>query len=77
MDIHSKGLIAVLTGNVIFGFSFLFSRLALNITIPSVLVAYRFLAAFLVMNSIVAAGRKKKKALEPGRFLTQYSPTKR
>ena len=71
MDIHSKGLIAVLTGNVIFGFSFLFSRLALNITIPSVLVAYRFLAAFLVMNIIVAAGRMIKK--KDGSPLVEFS----
>lgn len=57
MSIHSKGLLAVAAGNVIFGFSFLFTRLALNITIPSVLVAYRFVIAFAVMNLIVIAGR--------------------
>lgn len=71
MDLHSKGLLAVAAGNVIFGFSFLFSRLALNITIPSVLVAYRFTAAFAVMNIIVFAGRKIRK--KDGNPLVEFS----
>lgn len=71
MSIHGKGLLAVATGNVIFGFSFLFSRLALNITIPSVLVAYRFLTAFAVMNIIVLAGRKIRK--KDGTPLVEFS----
>ena len=71
MDIHSKGLLAVAAGNVIFGFSFLFSRLALNITIPGVLMAYRFTIAFLVMNIIVLAGRKIRK--KDGSPLVEFS----
>lgn len=71
MNIHSRGLMAVAAGNVIFGFSFLFSRLALNITIPSVLVAYRFFTAFIVMNIIVLAGRMIKK--KDGSPLVEFS----
>lgn len=70
MDTHSKGVMAVITGNVIFGFSFLFSRMALDVAIPSVLVAYRFLTAFAVMNLIVWTGRRLKKN---GRPLIEFS----
>ncbi|MDO4176104.1 MAG: DMT family transporter [Bacillota bacterium] len=71
MDTHSKGLLAVAAGNVIFGFSFLFSRLALNITIPAVLVAYRFLVAFAVMNILVLIGRNIRK--KDGSPLVEFS----
>ncbi len=36
--------------NFIFGFSFLFSNMALKTTTPSVLLAYRFVFAFLILN---------------------------
>ena len=71
MSIHTKGLLAVVAGNVIFGFSFLFSRLALFITVPSALVAYRFVTAFAVMNIIVFAGRKIRK--KGGSPLVEFS----
>lgn len=44
------------TGNAIFGFSFLFSRLALNVAEPSVLLAVRFLTAFLLMTVLQLTG---------------------
>jgi len=50
---EKMGLIAVILGNSIFGFSFLFSKIALGITIPAVLIAVRFTVAFLVLNLIV------------------------
>lgn len=53
MTKNTKAQIAVILGNGIFGFSFLFSKLALQITIPSVLIAVRFLTAFIVLNGIV------------------------
>lgn len=56
---------AVIAGNAIFGFSFLFSKLALEITLPSVLVATRFTVAFLVLNLIVLAGRLIRKDGKP------------
>lgn len=66
MSIRTKALIAVITGNTIFGFSFLFSKVALQLTVPSVLLAVRFLTAFVVLNLIVLTGRIiKKKNGEP------------
>lgn len=57
MSIRNKAILAVIAGNTIFGFSFLFSKVALQITVPSVMIAIRFTMAFLVLNLIVAAGR--------------------
>ena len=48
--------LAALTGYSIFGFSFLFSKTALNLTTPFVLLAVRFLAAFLLLNVLVLVG---------------------
>lgn len=56
------GIAACIAGNAIFGFSFLFSRLALDVTEPSVLIAVRFVTAFLILNIIVLAGKILKKA---------------
>ena len=71
MSIHTKGLLAVAAGNVIFGFSFLFSRLALGIAMPSVLMALRFTTAFLVMNIIVLVGGMIRK--KDGSRLVEFS----
>ncbi len=57
---RSKALLAALIGNSIFGFSFLFSKIALNITIPEVLVAVRFVVAFFVLNILVVIGKRIK-----------------
>ena len=46
-----------LTGYGIFGFSFLFSKIALDLTTPFVLLACRFLTAFLALNLIVVLGK--------------------
>lgn len=45
-----KASLAGLMGYGIFGFSFLFSKIALNQTTPFILLAVRFLVAFLVLN---------------------------
>lgn len=58
MSTRAKAILAVITGNTIFGFSFIFSKMALQITVPSVLIAVRFLTAFLVLNLIAFFGRK-------------------
>lgn len=50
---------AALLGYGIFGFSFLFSKIALDLTTPFVLLAVRFLLAFLVLNIILLARRIK------------------
>lgn len=60
--IRKRALMAALVGNSIFGFSFLFSKIALDITVPSVLVAIRFLTAFIVLNIFVFAGSKIKRS---------------
>jgi len=53
---HSvKAILACLLGYTIFGFSFLFSSVALRETTPFVLLSLRFLTAFVVLNIVLAA----------------------
>ena len=59
MTTKTKAMIAVILGNAIFGLSFLFSKVILDMTVPSVLLAFRFSLAFLVLNLIVLFGRGK------------------
>ena len=58
MNRRTAALLAVIGGNTIFGFSFIFSKLALQITMPSILIAARFLTAFALLNIIAFAGRR-------------------
>ena len=51
------GMMAALTANVIFGFSFIFSKLALSVTEPLVILAVRFSVAFLVLNLLLFTGK--------------------
>ncbi len=60
MNIRTKSLLAVMTGNTIFGFSFLFSKTALQYARPEIMLAFRFFTAFLVLNLVVLAGRVLK-----------------
>ncbi len=46
------GIAAAAIGNGIFGFSFLFSRLALGCTTPFVLLMYRFITAFVLLSLV-------------------------
>ena len=71
MSIRTKALLAVITGNTIFGFSFLFSKVALQMTVPSVLLAVRFTTAFVVLNLIAFVGRNIKK--KDGDPLVEFS----
>ena len=66
MDSKKKALLAVIGGNSIFGFSFIFSKMALLKTIPSVLIAIRFLIAFFVLNLVVLVGKNIKRKDETG-----------
>ena len=59
MKTKTKAMIAVILGNAIFGLSFLFSKVILDMTVPSVLLAFRFSLAFLVLNLIVLFGKGK------------------
>lgn len=47
-------LLAALAASVIFGMSFLFSKLALAVAAPTVLLAFRFTTAFLAMSLVLA-----------------------
>lgn len=60
-NIKLLALLAVIGGNVIFGFSFLFSKVALEIVEPTILIAVRFTVAFAVLNLIVLVGKLFKK----------------
>lgn len=51
------GLLAVIIGDTIFGFSFLFSKLLLGMVTPSEMIAIRFIIAFIVLNIIVLVNK--------------------
>lgn len=71
MSVRCKAITAVIIGNSIFGFSFLFSKIALQLTIPSVMLAVRFTVAFAVLNIIALFGTKIKK--KNGESLIEFS----
>ena len=50
---ESVALAAAFAAQVIFGFSFMFTKIALDVAQPLFLIAVRFLVAFLVMNILV------------------------
>ena len=56
MTKQTKATLAAMLGYGIFGFSFLFSKIALELASPFVLLAFRFLTAFLVMNLLRLTG---------------------
>ncbi|MBR5560816.1 MAG: DMT family transporter [Clostridia bacterium] len=65
-------LLATMTGNTIFGFSFMFSRLALAEATPFTMLMYRFILAFAGLNLLAlwaAKGRKTRKADSAQDFL--------
>lgn len=51
------GMLAAITGTSIFGFSFMFSRIALEVASPYVMLMYRFVLAFVILNLVVAVLR--------------------
>lgn len=53
------GTCAALSANIIFGFSFIFSKLALSAAHPLIILAVRFTAAFAVMNLLLITGKFK------------------
>lgn len=54
-----KATVAGLLGYSIYGFSFLFSKVALDIALPNVLLSYRFIIAFLILNLFLLTGKTK------------------
>ena len=59
MSKNSKAVIAALLGYSIFGFSFLFSKTALEFASPFGLLGLRFLLAFLALNFVLLFGKTK------------------
>lgn len=65
MDKNNRAAtLCAILGNGIFGFSFMFSRIALNITEPFVMLAYRFIFTLilLMLISLAAKGRANRQA---------------
>lgn len=54
--------LAALCGNSIFGFSFMFSRIALQEATPFVMLMWRFVLAFLCLSGVALWARREKKA---------------
>lgn len=54
-----KATFAGLAGYSIFGFSFLFSKLALDVAMPNVLLSVRFTVAFILLNLFLLTGKMK------------------
>lgn len=59
MSQNKKGMLAASAAYSIFGLSFLFSKMALNITTPMILLCARFTVTFLVLNLLAATRRVK------------------
>ena len=53
---RALGIICALMANIIFGFSFIFSKTALSISHPLVILAVRFTVAFALLNILWAIG---------------------
>lgn len=52
-------ILAAVAGNAFWGFSYLFTRVALQETTPEIMLAIRFLISFALMNAPVLLGRQK------------------
>jgi len=50
------GMMAALSANLIFGFSYVFSKMALSVAHPLIILSTRFTVAFLVLNLLVLFG---------------------
>lgn len=60
------GILAAIVGNGIFGFSFMFSRIALGITQPFVMLMYRFILAFVLLSIIALFASRKNTGTQEG-----------
>src|SRR5204862_345545 len=57
--IEKLSLLLAFLGFAIFGFSFMFSKEALEITTPFILLAVRFTVAFIILNLLLLTGKFK------------------
>lgn len=53
MSEEKKGMLAAGTAFIIFGFSYLFSKMAMNITEPMILLCVRFSVTFIILNLLL------------------------
>ncbi len=53
------GIICALLANLIFGFSFIFSKTALQVSHPLIILSVRFTVAFLTLNLLLLTGKFK------------------
>ena len=58
---HFLGILCALMANIIFGFSFIFSKMALSVSKPLIILAVRFTIAFLFLNVFLCLGVFKMK----------------
>lgn len=67
----NTALFAAVASNVIFGFSFMATRIALGYTTPAVLLSIRFTASFLIMFGmfLIGIGKVRLKGKPIGKFL--------
>lgn len=75
---ENLSMLMAFTGNAIFGFSFLFSKLALDVAEPFVLLTVRFLTAYLLMTFLIVTGilpcHLKGKNIKPLILLGIFQP---
>lgn len=53
------GILSALAANVIFGFSFIFSKTALSVSHPLIILSVRFTLAFVFLNLLLLSGKFK------------------
>lgn len=59
MTNQNKAIVAALIGNIIFGFSFLASKVALSLSEPLIMLAVRFVISWLLLNLLLLSGREQ------------------
>lgn len=68
-DTKVLAILAAVIGQTIWGFSYLFTRLALDVASPEILLSIRFLVSFMIMNLMLLTGKQrvsfKGKSIKP------------
>ena len=55
----AKAVFCAALGNIIWGFSFLFTRVGLDVTTPNIMLAHRFTVATLVSLAMIPLGGQR------------------
>ncbi len=56
---ENKAVLSAFFGYLIFGFSFMFAKIALDVASPFILLMYRFIFAFLILSVLLLSGKFK------------------